>query len=188
MPIRIIPLEKEVYYHVYNRGFNKESIFNQPQDYERFLWKIGEYSKLYHVSVFAWALMPNHFHMLIRAKKSEVRTPVTDFMLKLQQSHAMYFKLKYGKSGLIFQGRFCAKAVESEGYLRQVLHYIHRQPSHHSLGNDEDWNYTSLHLFKSGLVPSPDLPISISPTEYYRDFLQFKDSIQLDSTLEFDKM
>ena len=173
MPSRKIELINNQFYHVYNRGIKKESVFLQGRDYERFLFKAEEYKKIYNIKIFAWALLPNHFHMLIKACENQVRTPlnaISSFFLKLQQSHAMYFKLKYDKIGPVFQGRFNAKPVYDDEYLIQLLHYIHRQPSHHDIASDKDWPYTSL---SSYLYASPDSDL-ITVDDYDESFKNFK--------------
>lgn len=171
MPKRRIELVNEQVYHIYNRGLNKERIFNQAKDYERFLAKADEYKKKYDIQIIAWGLVPNHFHMLVRAVGLGVRTPnqITSFFLKLQQSHAMYFKNKYEKIGPVFQGRFRAKTVKDEEYLIKLLHYIHSQPSHHKICSDWDWPYTSLYHYISR---SPDSDL-ISVDDYYNSFKNF---------------
>ncbi|MBU0727137.1 transposase [Patescibacteria group bacterium] len=186
MPYRKVELINEQVYHVYNRGIRKESIFLRDKDYERFLGKIYKYKDKYNVQVLAWALMPNHFHMLVRAieadgGKNGVRTPnpISSFFLKLQQSHAMYFKNQYEKMGSVFQGRFEAKMVDNEEYLIQLLHYVHRQPSHHKIASDWNWPYTSLSFY---LESSPDSDL-ITFEDYCNSFKKF-DGL-LESGLEF---
>ncbi|MBU1018137.1 transposase [Patescibacteria group bacterium] len=173
MPSRKLELVSEQFYHVYNRGINKESIFLQGKDYERFLFKTEEYKKKYNIRIFAWSLLPNHFHMLIKAAGDQVRTSlnaVSSFLLKLQQSHALYFKYKYDKIGPVFQGRFNAKPVYDDEYLIQLLHYIHRQPSHHNISSDTTWPYTSLGSY---LYASPDSDL-ITVDNYYDSFKSFE--------------
>ena len=188
MPYRKVELINEQVYHIYNRGVRKKNIFLCNRDYERFLDKIDEYKKKYNIQIVAWALMPNHFHMLVRGVDCEwqspdscgVRTPLVSFMLKLQQSHAMYFKNKYEKIGPIFQGRFNAKAVGDEDYLIKLLHYIHGQPSHHKICSEWNWPYTSLSYYLSS---SPDSDL-ITIDNYHESFKKFEGL--LESGLEFD--
>jgi len=185
MPQRKIELATGQVYHVYNRGFLKESIFLHEDDYWRFLQRIELYRKKFDIQVIAWALIPNHFHMLVRA--IGVRTPnelnsISSFLLKLQQSHAMYFKYKYSKKGPLFQGRFNAKPVIDDQYLIQLLHYIHRQPSHHDICPDKDWPYTSLSRY---MVSSPDSKL-LNIDDYYTSFKSFEGLVE--SGLEFDTL
>ena len=103
MPIRD-KLFNEEFYHVYNRGINKESIFIDNSDYTRFLDIIDKYKEKYKIKIIAWSLMPNHFHLLLKSSKKRIKTPaklkaISAFLLKTEQSHAMYFKCKYEKKG-----------------------------------------------------------------------------------------
>lgn len=170
MPIRKIELIDNEFYHVYNRGIRKENIFLNVKDYERFLLKIDEYKRKFNIKICAWALLPNHFHMIVKAQVRTYPNAITSFFLKLQQSHAMYFKIKYQKIGSVFQGRFNAKQVYDEEYLIQLLHYIHRQPSHHDISADNTWPYTSL---SSYLYLSPDSDL-ITLDNYYNCFKNFE--------------
>ena len=152
MPRRKIPLEINEIYHVYNRGFRKKKIFYNQEDYERFLYKFLKYKDEYNIDIISWSLMPNHFHMILRQPEvclnnEDEPVNISNFLRRLQQSHAMYLKNKYEKDGMIFQGRFKAKYVYDDAYLIQLIHYIHRQPSHHNISTDFDWPYSSLDTY-----------------------------------------
>lgn len=117
--------QKDSYYHVYNRGTRKQNIFIQKRDYERFLDRLKEYKDKFEVSILAYCLMPNHFHILL---KQNTDTPITFFMLRLGTSYAKYFNIKYDQVGSLFQGRFKTKLIDSDEYLLHVSRYIHRNP------------------------------------------------------------
>ena len=70
MPQKTEPLEHEKYYHIYNRGINRETLFREPDNYRHFLRLYDEYIDLI-AETFAWCLMPNHFHLLVRIKEEE---------------------------------------------------------------------------------------------------------------------
>mgnify|MGYP001791863816 CR=1 FL=1 len=107
-------LQKDSFYHVYNRGNRKQNIFLQPRDYSRFLERMRDYKDEFGVSVLSYCLMTNHFHFLV---KQETELPITFFMLRLGTSYAKYFNIKYGEVGSLFQGRFKAKIIETDEYL-----------------------------------------------------------------------
>lgn len=117
--------EDGVYYHIYNRGNKKQPIFLQNRDYERFLEKVLEYKKKYHVKILAYSLMPNHFHFLIQ---QSTEGALTKFFGDLSNSHSKYFNIKYETVGPLFQGRFKAKKVEKDEYLVHLSRYIHLNP------------------------------------------------------------
>lgn len=125
MPARQVFFASNQYYHVYNRGSEKRTIFLSPRDYNKFLVRVKENSKKYNIDILCYCLMPNHFHFLL---KQVSENPITLFMNAIQLGHAKYFNTKYERVGPLFQGRFKAKLVNSEEYLLQVSSYIHKNP------------------------------------------------------------
>jgi len=77
------------------------------------------------VDVLAYALMPNHFHLVLKQKKDE---GITKFMRKLATGYSMYFNTKYEHSGVLFQGRFKSSHINSESYFRYIFSYVHLNP------------------------------------------------------------
>lgn len=142
------------YYHIYNRGINKQTIFNDLQDYNVFLlflkrylipfsnlskdknflkfqptWRTDIYKK---IKLIAYCLMPNHFHLLL---KQFVREGMTEFMRALSNSYVRYFNETYERIGPLFQGRFKAVLVETTPYLLHLTRYIHLNPITNDLTN-----------------------------------------------------
>jgi len=66
MPLRVIPFAKGNFYHIYNRGVAKQDIFLTTADKQRFTHLLSKYSKKFKISVIAYCLIPNHFHLLLR--------------------------------------------------------------------------------------------------------------------------
>src|SRR3989344_1017957 len=117
--------QKGSYYHVYNRGNRKQSVFLARRDYKRFLEKTLKYKSKFGVTIMCYCLIPNHFHFLL---KQNTDIPITSFMLRLGTSHAKYFNIKYEQVGSLFQSRFRAKLIETDEYLLHLSRYIHRNP------------------------------------------------------------
>lgn len=134
------------YYHIYNRGNNKSKIFlSADADQKRFqkllyvcngqnpvvyktiqgrpLGKIERGETL--VDIGAYCLMPNHFHILIREK---TEGGIAKFMGKLATGYSMYFNKKNTRTGALFEGKFKAKYVDSDEYLKYLFAYIHLNP------------------------------------------------------------
>lgn len=137
------------YYHVYNRGVEKRAIFLDDQDCHVFL----RYIKLYlspterikelsrdkprlsrfirlnlenDVDLLCFALMPNHFHMLLKNKTiNGVRT----FIQRLATAYSMYFNNKYNRVGALFQNIYKASPILEDAYLLQLTMYIHKNAS-----------------------------------------------------------
>lgn len=135
-------LSTDCYYHIYNRGVEKRSIFQEAKDYERFLLGLEEFNtpdpihiatlsnnearprkKL--IDVICFCLMPNHYHLII---KQAVDGGITQFMHKLGTGYAMYFNKKWGRKGILFEGKFKAKIIQSDEYLIHLSRYIHLNP------------------------------------------------------------
>jgi len=133
------------FYHVYNRGNNKSVIFLSAADHKRFqkllyvcnsakpvvfktiqglpLDKIERGETL--VDIGAYCLMPNHFHLLLREKTDG---GISQFVEKLSTGYSMYFNKKSNRTGALFEGRFKAKHVDSDEYLKYLFAYIHLNP------------------------------------------------------------
>lgn len=142
-------------YHLYNRGAHKQRIFTNEIDYRRFLLllhlsnnakrepvRVANLLRRYQgyswldifikepveerlVDVFAYCLMPNHFHIVVRQIK---KNGITLFMKKLLTAYSMYFNTKYDHSGVLFQGRFKSSLIDSESYFRYIFSYVHLNP------------------------------------------------------------
>lgn len=125
MPARTVYFIANGYYHVYNRGSEKRTIFLSHRDYTKFLERVNEARKKFSIDVLSYCLMPNHFHFLLR---QTTHVPLTRFLNTIQLGHAKFFNTKYERVGPLFQGRFKAKNVENEEYLLQLSAYIHRNP------------------------------------------------------------
>ncbi len=146
MPYRDIGFENTSFYHVFNRGVNKQSIFDSERDYERFLqtiiyyqfsgpkpkfsnqkrYKAKDFKKNFKIiNLICYCLMPNHFHLLIQqATDSGIR----EFMSKLSNSYTKYFNTKHNRIGPLFQGEFKAVLIETDQQLVHVSRYIHLNP------------------------------------------------------------
>lgn len=144
----------DTFYHVYNRGVNKEAIFLDNEDYRVFLNLFkrllavepqrnsqGRLMPNIHgtIELNAYCLMPNHFHMLVHQKTS---TAITKLFQSVSTSYAMYFNKKYKRVGHVFQSCFRAALINREDYLNWIISYIHLNPT-----NFEKWSYSSLPFY-----------------------------------------
>ncbi len=152
-----------IFYHIYNRGNNRETIFKEPRNYSFFLQKFQEYLG-HKVEVHAYSLMPNHFHFLLKIKENEVivenTSPITKAPRKLTPiekafrdffiSYAKAINKSYNRTGSLFQYKFKRKQINTEKYYGTAITYIHRNPVEAKLCNDyEDWTYSSYKAFLS---------------------------------------
>jgi putative transposase len=139
------------FYHLYNRGNNKQNIFLDDYDKGRFLkflylsnsekninfrddivkpninaWDFERGKPL--VSIGAWVLMPNHFHIYLTSPKSDLGLAVTKFMRKLSTSYSKYFNAKHNRTGGLFEGNFKSEHVSVENHAKYLFSYIHLNP------------------------------------------------------------
>jgi putative transposase len=147
MPRRAVSFTAAEFYHVYNRGNDRRSIFYTPENYRYFKQKFLEYLPSHEVEIHAYCLMPNHYHFLIRL--------LSDFDLSKKMNHLAISYVKavnkrYAKSGHLFEGRFKGKHVDSMEYLLHLSRYIHLNPRFAGLVKKaEDWEFSSYREYLS---------------------------------------
>jgi putative transposase len=141
-------MQPEQYYHVYNRGNNKEKIFYEEKNYKYFLEKFDKYLLSY-IHVFAYCLMPTHFHFFIRMK--EIDTKVSRAFKNFFISYAKSINIKYKRTGSLFQANFKKKEFANDCDFCNIILYIHLNPVKAGLcKNCTDWKYSSYNAFISG--------------------------------------
>lgn len=123
---------QNAFYHVFNRGINKQEIFISENDYQYFLFKLHKQKEKYDFSVYAYCLMPNHFHLSIQTRK----IPISKIMSSLSTSYSMYFNKKFHHFGPVFQNRFKSILVENDGYFLELSRYIYLNPVKACLAKD----------------------------------------------------
>lgn len=111
-------------HHVIGRGVNGRPIYHSDGDRRNFLHRVGDILNCSSSRILAWALMPNHFHMLYRTGS----VGLTHFMQRLLTGYSISFNNKYDRQGHLFQGRHRAKLVESAAHLYRLVTYIHLNP------------------------------------------------------------
>lgn len=128
-------------YHIMIRGINKQVIFEDTEDEEKFLELLSKYKKRCGFLLLGYCLMDNHVHLLLKeAVNPSIETikgrdhivgpgePIKTILKKIGISYAYYFNLKYNRTGHLFQDRYRSEPVENEAYLLIVLRYIHQNP------------------------------------------------------------
>jgi REP element-mobilizing transposase RayT len=170
MSSRKTPFVDEEIYHIYNRGIDKRVIFNDKNDYLRFLENLSElntvdtfgglYSKSFLekkclqnnknqenlVKIIAYCLNPNHFHLIIKQSSTN---GISYFMQRLGTGYTMYFNNKQNRSGSLFQGKFKAKHIKDNEYLLYLSAYVNLNDKIHKINTKE--NFSSLDEYIKGL-------------------------------------
>ena len=149
MPRRQTLFVPGVYYHLYNRGNNRQSIFFESGNYLYFLRGINKYVCPV-AKIIAYCLMPTHYHMLVRVKTSEVMETsevsmeVSRAMQKFLISYTKAINKRFSRVGALFQGQFQAKPIQNYDHLLNLCIYIHANPVKDGLVTaPEDWIYSN---------------------------------------------
>jgi len=109
---------------VTSRGNARANIFLGDDDRRRFCRQLRDNVETAAVLLYAYVLMDNHFHLLVRTPRANL----SQFMQRLNTSYALYARYKHNKPGHLFEARFKAKLVQEEAYLLGLTRYIHLNP------------------------------------------------------------
>ncbi len=154
-----IPLLPNNYYHVYNHGNGNDNLFRRETNYTFFLERYHKYISPI-ADTFAYCLLPNHFHLVIRTKPTK---ELMEFYknknpqgfknlagLNSQQfsnffnSYAKAFNKMFDRKGSLFLDNFERNLIDTPEYYKNAIHYVHKNPVHHGFVKDvRDWKYTS---------------------------------------------
>lgn len=133
--MEIEKLQPGKFYHIYNRGNNREDIFIEDRNYGYFLRQYEKYISSV-ADTFAYCLLRNHFHLLVRIKISEANLDPSRQFSHLFNSYAKAINKFYERTGSLFQARFKRKEVQSLSDLKLMVHYIHHNPQKHKFVSD----------------------------------------------------
>jgi REP element-mobilizing transposase RayT len=139
-------LEKDSFYHIYNRGINSQNIFQTNENKDYFL-KL--FTKYLHdkVDVFAYCLMDNHFHFIIKLKEDGII--VTQGFSNFFNAYAKAFNMQNHRTGSLFEKHFKRIKIQDENYLRNLIQYVHLNPKHHLSIDYKSYKYSSYMAFIS---------------------------------------
>ena len=169
--------QPNTFFHVYNHAIGHENLFRTSENYDYFLKKYAEYLQPV-CRTFAYCLMPNHFHLLIKIRSAdellifykedqkrkskvvsqkELDANTFDFhqIIMLQFKHflngySQAINKRFERKGGLFLNHLKRKEVATDEYFTSLIHYIHRNPVHHGFCKDiDDWYYSSYHAFAS---------------------------------------
>ena len=111
-------------HHIICRGIEQRPIFDDDYDRDRFVERLGTVLEETATPCYAWALIPNHFHLLIRTGS----VPVASVMRRLLTGYAVSFNLRHRRSGHLFQNRYKSILCQEDRYLLELVRYIHLNP------------------------------------------------------------
>ncbi len=183
------------YYHVFNRGVDKRVVFMDTFDFMRFEETLSYYLKGPHsvslqlhkdkglldlqgltnrVNIISYCLMKNHFHLLLRGLTFD---GIAKYMSDVSNSYTRYFNAKYHRNGVLFQGRYKRKTVETEASILQVSRYIHLNPGQPYLYPFSSLNvWIDIKNFRSKIVNLRDLQYWVQSANGSAEYKSFVDS------------
>lgn len=124
MPRKPRVLSSTGIYHITIRSVNQQLIFEEPADYQKFLFTLSDCMKKYDVELYAYCLMDNHIHLLINSTPDAL----SSFFQSLGTRFVRWYNKKYKRCGHLFQERFYSSPIEDEEYFLATLMYIHNNP------------------------------------------------------------
>jgi REP element-mobilizing transposase RayT len=143
--------ESGQYYHVYNRGNNRENLFKEEENYHYFL-RLLEKHLIHVVDMYSFCLLPNHFHFVLRIKeeqflpskfrsgKSKLHQPFSN----LFNAYSKAFNKKYIRTGSLFKEHLKRIKIEDERYLKNLILYVNTNSNHHNIADYERYKKTWL--------------------------------------------
>ncbi|MBU1011437.1 MAG: transposase [Bacteroidetes bacterium] len=178
------PIEPGKYYHIFNRGNNYENVFYLHDDYIYFLQRYKYHLKLCCES-FAYTLMPNHFHFLIRVNENVEYNFFSNQMKLLMQEYTYRINNRFGRSGNLFLKPFRRLEITSDEYFKQLVFYIHYNSLKHKTSeNFREYSYSS---YKAILASSPTYINREEVLEWFKgktEFVEFHNFLHNEKQLE----
>ncbi|TYA74056.1 transposase [Seonamhaeicola marinus] len=152
-------LEKDHYYHIYNRGINSSNIFMSDDNMDYFLKLIDKHLKE-KIEVIAYCLMNNHFHLIT---KVNTEGPIaTQSLSNLFNAYAKAFNKQQNRTGSLFEKHFKRKKILNEEYLKNLILYVHKNPQNHKVINDfRNYKFTSFNSYLTSSSPEKNYVVSL---------------------------
>ena len=168
-------------YHIMLRGINRQQIFEDEEDRQKFLDTLENYKDLCGYTIYAYCLMGNHIHLLLKEGKEEL----TLVFKRIAGSYVYWYNWKYHRCGHLFQDRFKSEPVEDDGYFLTVLRYIHQNPVKARIcDRAEQFEYSSMHEYLSfPFLVDTDFALSIISKE---QFIEYHEEENSDNCLELE--
>lgn len=129
------------FYHFYNRGAHRLSIFREAENYHYVLRKMKAYVRDFSLVPIAYCLLPNHYHLLIR-QDGDLRAGLLP--QRIFNAYSKAYNRRYHHSGTLLEGTYKVKPVLEQNHLLHLCRYIHANPVIHGLVEHlADWPYSN---------------------------------------------
>lgn len=183
MPRHARKLSNSGIYHIMLRGINRQAIFKDDEDYQRFINTLKKYKAVSGYTIYAYCLMDNHIHILLKVGQEELEK----ILKRIAGSYVYWYNYKYNRIGHLFQNRFKSEPVDSDEYFLTVLRYIHQNPVKARICERlEDYKYSSYidYLNKRNDFTEIDFAYSILGRT---DFFEFNNETNDDKCLDAEE-
>lgn len=152
-------------YHIMLRGINQQQIFEEAEDYDKFLDILKECKTICGYQIYAYCLMGNHIHLLVK----EGQEPLEQMFKRICGRFVYWYNTKYRRVGHLFQDRFKSEPVDSEKYFFTVARYIHQNPIKAKICKRvEDYPYSSyLEYLNSSAIVDTDYVLGLCSLEEF---------------------
>jgi len=189
LPRKARQISESGIYHIIMRGINKQLIFNEDEDSYRFLQTLKYYKDPSGYQLFAYCLMGNHIHLLLKVGAE----PLQQVMRRICGKYVYWYNQKYERTGYLFQDRFKSEPVEDDRYFVTVLRYIHQNPLKARIVDEiSKYRWSSFNDYLrwdgNGLVDT-DFALSIFNSNKEKAlpaFVAFNNQVTDDQCLEFE--
>ena len=173
-------------YHVVIRGADRQQLFEESKDYIKYLDILQYYKLECEFKLYAYCLMSNHIHLLMKTQEM----PLDMIFRHVSTCYAVWFNMKYDRTGFLQQGRYYSEPVEDYEYLLTVSRYIHQNPYKAGLETipGDSYPWCSLQDYIRGTSPIIDIDEFFNLAGGGNDFVQFNRCEATADCLDIDKL
>lgn len=172
-------------YHVILRGINKQTVFFDDEDREVFLNRLKIIKESTPYELFAFCLMDNHVHLLIK----ETGNSIGNVFLRMLSSYVYWYNRKYERMGPLFQDRYKSEVIDNDSYLLSAIRYIHQNPVKAGIIKHMEeyrWSsYMSYIIEQESFIDTGLILSMLGDKEQYANFMQWQEDKKF---LEFDNV
>jgi len=177
MPRQARKLGDSGVYHVVIRGINKQTVFYDENDGKVFLNRLKLFKPKLNFEVYAFCLMSNHAHLLIKEEVSaedKITAKIGDVIHRLLTSYVYWYNKKYERVGHLFQNRFSSEPIDDDAHLLACVRYIHQNPlKSNLLKNLADYEWSSYTAYLTDEANFVDIDFVLGVLGSRDEFIEF---------------
>lgn len=171
-------------YHIVLRGVNKQTVFYDDEDKEVFLNRLKIVKNNMPYQIYAFCLMSNHVHLLIR----EIDESISKIFLKVLSSYVYWYNRKYERIGNLFQDRFKSEIIENDNYLLCATRYIHQNPLKAGIESMNEYKWSSYNAYINDKESFVDIRFVSSMLNGKEEYIKFMNQEETTKFSEFENI